>query len=80
MITELQIDLLKSYKDKSFVMMLLCKQSYNECSFIKNIISVPLILVNTAMTELNSIVVNAEDMKIPNILLNSITGVCAVAE
>jgi len=82
MITEIQsltspsaIDLLKSYKDKSFIMMLLCEQSYNEYSFIKNIINVSLILVNTAMTVLNSIMVNADDMKIPNILLNSTTGV-----
>jgi len=75
MITEIQIDLLKSYKDKSFIMLFLCEQSYNEYTFIKNIINVPLILVNTAMTALNSIVVNADDMKIPNILLNIITGV-----
>lgn len=75
MITEIQKDLLKSYKDKSFIMMLLCEQSYNEHTFIKNIINVPLILVNTAMTALNSIVMNADDMKIPNILLNSTTGV-----
>jgi len=75
MITEIQRDLLKSYKDKSFIMMILCEQSYNEYTFIKNIINVPLILVNTAMTALNSIVMNADDMKIPNILLNSTTGV-----
>lgn len=75
MITDNQLELLKSYKDKSFVMMLLCEQSYNEYTFIKNIINIPLILVNTAMTILNSAVFDANDMKIPNILLNSTTGV-----
>jgi len=75
MITEIQQEVLKSYKDKAFIMVLLCEQSYNEYVFIKNIINIPLILVNTAMTALNSIVANADDMKIPNILLNSTTGI-----
>ena len=75
MLTENQQELLISYKDKAFIMMLLCEQSYNEHVFIKNIINIPLILVNTAMTALNSIVENADDMKIPNILLNSTTGI-----
>ena len=75
MITDNQLELLKSYKDKSFVMMLLCEQSYNEYTFIKNIINIPLILVNTAMTILNSAVFDANDMKNPNILLNCTTGV-----
>ena len=73
MLTENQQELLISYRDKAFIMMLLCEQSYNEHVFIKNIINIPLILVNTAMTALNSIVENADDMKIPNILLNSTT-------
>lgn len=75
MITDKQTELLTSYKDKAFIMMLLCEQSYNEYTFIKNIINIPLILVNTAMTILNSAVFDANDMKIPNILLNSTTGV-----
>ena len=75
MLTENQQEFLMSYKDKAFIMMLLCEQSYNEHVFIKNIINIPLILVNTAMTALNSIVANADDMKIPNILLNSTTGI-----
>ena len=75
MLTETQQELLISYKDKAFIMMLLCEQSYNEHVFIKNIINIPLILVNTAMTALNSIVENADDMKIPKILLNSTAGI-----
>lgn len=75
MINETQKDLLQSYKEKSFVMMLLCEQSYNQNVFIKNIINIPLILVNTAMTVLNSAIFDANDMKIPNILLNSTTGI-----
>lgn len=75
MINNLEIELLKSYKDKAFIMGILCEQSYNHYSFVKNMINVPLILVNTAMTVLNSSVFDANDLKIPNIILNSTTGV-----
>ena len=75
MINNLEIELLKSYKDKAFRMGILCEQSYNLYSFVKNMINVPLILVNTAMTVLNSSVFDANDLKIPNIILNSTTGV-----
>ena len=68
------IDLLTSYKDKAYVMQLLCEQSYNHYSFIKNLINLPLILINSTMTVLNSIIDNSNDLKIPNILLNSTTG------
>ncbi len=75
MITNLEIDLLKSYKEKSYLMGILCEQSYNHYSFVKNMINVPLILVNTAMTVLNSAIFDANDLKIPNIILNSTTGI-----
>ena len=65
---------LKSYKDKAFIMNILCELSYNQYTFYKNIINIPLILINTAMTILNSIIEKSDDMKIPNIILNSSTG------
>jgi hypothetical protein len=68
------IDLLTSYKDKAYIMGILCEQSYNHYSFIKNMINIPLILINSTMTVLNSIIDNSNDLKIPNILLNSTTG------
>ena len=74
MITNIELELLKSYKDKSYIMGLLCEQSYNYYSFVKNMINIPLILINTSMTILNSIIENSNDLKIPNILLNSSTG------
>ena len=74
MITNIELELLKSYKDKAYIMGLLCEQSYNYYSFVKNMINIPLILINTSMTILNSIIENSNDLKIPNILLNSSTG------
>lgn len=74
MITNIELELLKSYKDKAYIMSLLCEQSYNHYSFVKNLINIPLILINTSMTILNSIIENSNDLKIPNIILNSSTG------
>jgi hypothetical protein len=74
MITNIELELLKSYKDKAYIMGLLCEQSYNNYSFVKNLINIPLILINTSMTILNSIIENSNEMKIPNIILNSSTG------
>lgn len=75
MINNLEVELLRSYKDKAYIMGILCEQSYNHYSFVKNMINIPLILVNTAMTVLNSAIFDANDLKIPNIILNSTTGV-----
>mgnify|MGYP003345814178 CR=1 FL=1 len=73
--TNLELELLKSYKDKAYIMGILCELSYNHYTFVKNMINVPLILINTAMTVLNSVIENSNDLKIPNIILNSLTGV-----
>ena len=37
MITNIELELLKSYKDKAYIMSLLCEQSYNHYSFVKNL-------------------------------------------
>ena len=49
MITNIELELLKSYKVKSYIMGLLCEQSYNYYSFVKNMINIPLILINTSV-------------------------------
>ena len=74
MITNIELELLKSYKYKAYIMSFFCEQSYNHYSFVKNLINIPLILINTSMTILNSIIENSNDLKIPNIILNSSTG------
>lgn len=74
MITEQQINLLTSYRDKSFINAILSEQSYNYYNFVKNIINVPLIISNTAMVAINGSVENQELLKILNIILNCFTG------
>lgn len=73
-INDAQIKLLKQYKDKSYIVSILAKKSFDYYSYIKSLINVPLILSSTSLAILNSADITAEQMKIPNIIINSITG------
>jgi len=74
MITEKQLELLKTYKEKSYINSLLAEQSYNYYNWIKNAVNIPLIISNTAMVCINSIITEQDLLKILNIILNSSTG------
>ena len=66
MITEEQKKLLISYKEKSFINALLAEQSYNYYNWIKNLINIPLIICNSAMVCINSILTDQDILKILN--------------
>ena len=74
MVTDQQLELLKQYKDKSYLNALLAEQSYDFYNFVKKIINTPLIICNTAMVIINSIIDNQDLLKILNIIINSSTG------
>lgn len=74
MISQQQQDLLISYKEKTYINALLAEEAYNYYNFIKNVINIPLIVCNTAMVCINSIITEHELLKILNIILNSSTG------
>ena len=74
MISEIQIKTLEQYRDKSFVSSVLCEQSASLYSRLKTFINLPLILSSSAMSILNSSNFSPEDMKVPNIIINSCTA------
>ena len=74
MISQQQQELLKQYQEKSFINALLAEEACNHYNFVKNVINIPLIICNTAMVCINSIIENQELLKILNIILNSSTG------
>ena len=74
MVSEQQLELLKQYKERSFINALLAEESYDHYNFVKNIINIPLIICNTVMVIINSIITNQDLLKILNIILNSSTG------
>ena len=71
---QIQINLLKSYKDKSYIMGVLCEKSFEHFNFIKSICNIPLILISGVMAILNSSSFDGNEMKIPNIVINSLTA------
>ena len=74
MITEKQIASLKQYKEKAYINSLLAEESCNYYNYTKNIINIPLIVCNTGMVCINSIIEDQNLLKILNIILNSSTG------
>ena len=73
MITNEQIKLLQSYRDKAYVSNILCDETMNFYSMIKSIVNLPLILSSAVMTIMNSSDLSSHDMKVPNIIINGST-------
>jgi len=59
--------------DKCEAMALLCSKATTHWSFVKFCFNIPLVLTSSAMCIINSISVNANDVKIPNIVVNAIS-------
>jgi len=72
-ITDTQKEMLVAYRDKAYVSGILCDECYNYNAWRKNIIGMPLIFCSSIMTVFNSSSFDADTMKIPNIILNSLT-------
>ena len=70
-----QIKLLESYRDKAYITSILCSQSAEHFSFLRSIVNIPLILSSSTMTVLNSLSEGSENnMKYANIVLNAWTS------
>ncbi len=74
-ISQEQIKLLESYRDKAYITSILCCQSAEHFSFLRSIINIPLILSSSTMTVLNSMDEGGNNnMKYANIVLNAWTS------
>ena len=73
-ISQEQIKLLESYRDKAYITSILCSQSAEHFSFLRSIINIPLILSSSTMTVLNSMDEGNNNMKYANIVLNTWTN------
>ena len=59
--------------DKSEVLTLLCTRTTTHWSFIKFCFQIPLVFTSSAMCIINSITLDANEVKIPNIIINAIS-------
>ena len=73
-ITDEQKHLLTQYKEKAFINAVLSEESCNYYQFLKNLINIPLIICNSVMVCINSIITDQDTLKILNIILNASTG------
>ena len=75
MISQEQIKLLESYRDKAYITSILCSQSAEHFSFLRSIVNIPLILSSSVMGIMNSMDEGTNNnMKICNIVLNAWTS------
>ena len=72
--TNLQLKLLENYRDRCYIMAILLQEHSDYYSFLNNCFNLPLIFSTSIMTVLNSSSFDANDMKIPNIVLNASTS------
>ena len=59
--------------DKCECMTLLCTNASSHWSFIKFCFNIPLVLTSSTMCIINSISENANDIKVPNIIVNAVS-------
>ena len=67
------IPILKEYQDKVYVYNVLCVRTYEYYNNVKSFINIPLLVSASCMTILNSGTFEAEQLKIPNIIINAST-------
>lgn len=66
--------LLREYKDKVYVYNVLCVRTYEYYNNIKTFINIPLILSSSIFTIFNSGAFTPDEMRIPNLVMNSCTA------
>ena len=70
MLEQRQIDLLVQYRDKAYVYAILTESSYEFFSFIKSMCNIPLILITSVLSIMNASPVDANNLKLPNVVIN----------
>ena len=66
-----QKELMFKYRDKSYICAILCQESNEWYSFLKTITNIPLIIISTGLTVLNSIDDVDNKIKLVNIVFNA---------
>lgn len=74
MSNNIQLRQLEILRDKVYIYQILTTKANIWYSNIKQIINIPIVLASFSLSILNSNSVSAEEMKLPNIIINSIVG------
>tara|TARA_R100000951_G_C2616867_1_gene173075 strand:- start:92 stop:646 length:555 start_codon:yes stop_codon:yes gene_type:complete len=71
MLEQRQINLLVSYRDKSYVYAVLCENSYEFFSLLKSLVNIPLIMITSILSIINASSFDPVEMKMPNVIINA---------
>ena len=69
-----QKNVLIQYRDKTYLMALLCGRSHSYYSFIKQIINIPIILSNSVLAVINGSSIDDEKLKVINVITNAFSA------
>jgi len=70
-LSSIQKDIIFQYRDKSYICSILCQQTSDWYNFLKTITNIPLILMSTSLSIINSLDLKNVDMRVPNIVINA---------
>ena len=71
-LSSIQKDIIFQYRDKSYVCSILCQQTTDWYNFLISIINIPLILMSTSLSIINSLNIdNNNNMRMTNIVINA---------
>jgi hypothetical protein len=70
-LSSIQKDIIFQYRDKTYICSILCQQTSDWYYFLKTIINIPLILISTCLSIINSLNIDNLDMRTPNIVINA---------
>jgi hypothetical protein len=70
-LSSVQKEIIVQYRDKSYICSILCQQTSDWYNFLKTITNIPLILMSTSLSIINSLDLENVDMRVPNIVINA---------
>jgi hypothetical protein len=70
-LSSIQKEIIFQYRDKTYICSILCQQTSDWYYFLKTIINIPLILMSTSLSIINSLNIDNLDMRVPNIVINA---------
>lgn len=71
-LSSVQKEIIFQYRDKSYICSILCQQTSDWYNFLKTITNIPLILMSTSLSIINSLNIDYIDMRMPNIVINAL--------
>ena len=70
-LSSIQKDIIFQYRDKSYICSILCQQTSDWYNLLISIINIPLIVMSTSLSIINSLNIDNNNMRMTNIIINA---------